>query len=513
MRTSITTASERTSTVPRRDGRSLLVSLITEGTYPFHDGGVSVWCDQMVRGLDGHRFRIDAITTTGIEQPIWKLPRNVVGLRTFPLWSTSALPRPARGCDPATKRALMAFFDGFKSPIDAARSCEHVRRLAAFARDGRLRKALVSDEAVQLVLTSMAKPLTGRNGVSPPRPPRVADAVASLRMLEHFFRPLAEPPLVADLSHAASNGLGVMVAMAAKWERGTPFLLTEHGLYLRERYIAYGPKSLPHHQRAFMLGFFRNLSAAAYHAADVIAPGSEYNRSWELRTGADPTSIQPIYNGIHTPSFQRSDVEPNVPTLAWVGRIDPLKDVKTLLRAFAEVRDCIPSAKLRVYGGTPRGNEAYYRDCLALRDQLGLAASATFEGRVPSITEAYHAGHVVVSTSISEGFPYSVLEAMASGRAMVATDVGGVREAVGECGLMVPPGDHRAVAAACLELLKDDERRRALAERGRARVLELFTVDLCLARYQNIYVNLADPSEAPTPGVARDSVGATAGVS
>ncbi len=483
-------------------GRSLLVSLITEGTYPFVDGGVSVWCDQLVRGLNGHRFRIEAITATGTEQPVWTRPPNVVGLQKFPIWITSGAPRPSGRCGRTIKRTLQAFFAGFKTPLDGRSSYEQLRTLAAYARDGRLQRALMSDDAVRLVLMSMAQePWSGR-GANRPASPRVADAVASLRMLEHFLRPLAAAPLPADISHATSNGIGVLRALAAKWERGTPFILTEHGVYLRERYIAMGPQSMPHHQRAFLLGFFGSLCAAAYHAADVVAPCCEYNRSWELVSGADPTTIQPVYNGIHALSFEPSSSEPSVPTLAWVGRIDPLKDIKTLLRAFAEVRLRIPEARLRMYGGTPLGNEGYHRECVALQHQLGLGECATFEGRFTSITEAYHSGHVLVSTSISEGFPYSVLEAMASGRAMVATDVGGVREAVGDCGLMVTPRDHKAIARACIELLTDDVRRRSLAQLGRARVLERFTLALCLARYESIYENLdgrVNPIAASAP--------------
>ena len=486
--------------------RSLLVSLVTEGTYPFHDGGVSVWCDQMVRGLAGHQFRIEAITTTGSERPFWTLPSNVVALRTHPLWSGLPGPSASATCDPEVEHTLREFFGTFQRPIDAAASHEHLRRLHIAARDGRLQPALMSDVAVQLALDAMAEPPPNREVGSPPRRASVADAVASLRMLEHLLRPLARPTEFADLCHATSNGLGMLIAMATKWEWGTPVILTEHGLYLRERYIALGPASMPHHQRAFMLGFFRNLSAAAYAAADVVAPGSEYNRGWEVVTGADPNSIEPIYNGIDAPSFAKADGEPDVPTLVWLGRIDPLKDVKTMLRAFAIVRDVLPGSRLRIFGGTPRGNEGYHRECLDLHERLALGDSATFEGRIPSITDAYHAGHVVVSTSISEGFPYSILEAMASGRAMVATDVGGVREAIGDCGLMVEPRDERGVAEACLELLTNHARRTEFAEFGRRRVLERFTLDLCLARYEGVYEYLTDdvplataPAGTPLP--------------
>ena len=87
----------------RVSDRSLNVSLITEGTYPFHDGGVSVWCDQIVRGLAPDRFRIDAITAGLDDTACWMFPENVAEVRRIPLWgpdhSTSPVPAP-RPFDP-----------------------------------------------------------------------------------------------------------------------------------------------------------------------------------------------------------------------------------------------------------------------------------------------------------------------------------------------------------------------------------------------------------------------------
>jgi len=78
---------------------------------------------------------------------------------------------------------------------------------------------------------------------------------------------------------------------------------------------------------------------------------------------------------------------------------------------------------------------------------------------------------VVALTSISEGFPYTVVEAMACGRTVVCTDVGGVSEAVGDAGIVVPPRDIAAVADGCLRLLEDDDLRHDLAAKARTRVL------------------------------------------
>lgn len=129
------------------------------------------------------------------------------------------------------------------------------------------------------------------------------------------------------------------------------------------------------------------------------------------------------------------------------------------------MRSELPEATLRLFGGTPRGGEAYRERCEALADSLDQGGAVTFEGRVEDIRDAYAAGNVVMLSSISEGFPFTLIEAMSCGRATVSTDVGGVREAVGPAGLVVPPRDPDAMAAAALELLGDPVRRAAMGKR------------------------------------------------
>jgi glycosyltransferase involved in cell wall biosynthesis len=183
-----------------------------------------------------------------------------------------------------------------------------------------------------------------------------------------------------------------------------------------------------------------------------------------------------------------------------------VKDLHTLIRAFALVRDRIPGARLRMFGPIPSGIEVYHASCLRLVEELGLSASATFEGRIPNQADAYRAGHVVALTSVSEGFPYTVVEAMSTGRPTVCTDVGGVAEAVGDAGLVVPPRDHEAVADACLRLLVDQPLRRSFGLRARERVLEMFTLNQWNDAYRSIYAELAGPGEdAPLAGSGQDA--------
>ncbi|MGZ4700079.1 MAG: GT4 family glycosyltransferase PelF [Ilumatobacteraceae bacterium] len=468
------------------------VALITEGTYPFHDGGVSVWCDQMVRGLAPDRFHIDAITAGLDDKVCWQFPENVAEVRRIPLWGRTARIRPATRLSSSIASALEPFLMSITTGDVDGSFLPSLQALAAHARDGSLPAALNTNAAIELTLRSMRATSISRRVEADPPPPTIADAATALTYFEHFLRPLAVDPARVDLCHSSSNGLGALLAMSAKWTHGTPFLLTEHGVYLRERYIEYAPGKVSHAQRAFLLGFYKHLSLAAYEMADAIAPGSDYNRRWQQAIGADVDKIEPIHNGIDVDEFKSTAAKTEHPTLVWVGRIDPLKDVKTLLKAFVRVRKSIPNARLRIYGGTPPGNEGYQRECLDLRDKLGLETSAAFEGRVRSISDAYLSGDVVVATSISEGFPYAVLEAMASGRAMIATDVGGVSEAIDDAGILVPPQDEVSLANACIKLLGNPQLRTALANDGRERVRSRFMVELSNERYSEVYDDLVD---------------------
>ena len=287
------------------------------------------------------------------------------------------------------------------------------------------------------------------------------------------------------MCHAVSNGLAALPALAAKWSSATPLLLTEHGLYLRERLLAHRPGTMNAHVRSLLLRFFKRLVETTYLMADRIAPVSHYCQLWELKSGAQHTQIQPVHNGIDPDTFSYDPGEPAEPTLVFVGRIDPLKDIETLLRAFALVRRAVPGARLRMFG--PRESVTYGRRCDALVSELELGGSAVFEGPVAAPAEAYRAGQVVLLTSISEGFPFAVLEAMACGRPVVATDVGGVAEAVAQAGILVPPRDPVAVAEATIALLGDPARRHALGFRARLRVISHFTVSRCVSDYRDLY--------------------------
>ncbi len=406
------------------------IALLAEGTYPFHPGGVSVWCDQLIRGLAPHRFTVHAITAGDDDELLWDIPDNVDELRHIALWG--ATPSPARSV--RNSEELLSTFrqltESMVRPDGEPGFLGALRRLYELSTEAPLVGALFTDRALEILLGAMQQAsLSDRDSGTDPVPVTIHDASVALGLIEHQLRPLFAKPPEADLCHATANGLSVLLALGAYWAHETPLVLSEHGIYLRERYLAFGSHQFTFPVRSILLRFYRRLTWAGYQIASSIAPGSEYNRQWLEANGAAPERIHPVYNGVDVANFADSSSEPEIPTLVWLGRIDPLKDVETLIRSFAQVRRVMPEARLRIYGSASAENQRYLDRCVSLKDSLDLGDSATFEGRVESVVDAYHSGHIVLLTSISEGFPYTLIEAMASGMPTVATDVGGVREA------------------------------------------------------------------------------------
>ena len=486
-----------------------------------------------MRGMAPHRFTIYSIVAASDLHPTWDLPDNVDALHSIALWGdpqskgsrmfkrvrktlghigdalveeddtpglfsaqrdsaneNAATPR-RQSSSAKTRRdaeahdAFEAFAWSMAKPDGGSEFLDGLHRLFDIAP---LIDSLRSSESLDVLLAVMRRmQLDDRSASIAPSVVTVADACLALDLIERQLRPLFEPPPVVDLCHATSNGLAVLPGLGAYWTYGTPLIISEHGIYLRERYLSINAFTYSRPVRSILLSFFKHLTWSGYQVATAMAPGSEYNVLWLEANGCDPSRIRPIYNGVDAANFIRSSSEPDVPTLVWLGRIDPLKDVETLLHTFARVREVKPETRLRIFGTASKENRGYLTLCEDLADSLGLGDSVTFEGHVESVLDAYHAGDVVLLTSISEGFPYTLIEAMAAGKATVATDVGGVREATGGAGIIVPPRDPQRMADACLIFLNDIGLRNLVGRAARERILSRFTLDHSLAVFGDLY--------------------------
>ncbi|MEU5208290.1 DUF3492 domain-containing protein [Streptomyces sp. NPDC020742] len=521
------------------------IGLLTEGGYPYAPGASQAWCDRLVRGLTGHDIEVYALATQARQEELRapSLPAQVRRVHTAPLWGAfpaghhrGSEERRGRSHGRRERRRFAEHFGAlvtaFTAPpagpegapgappaSKADRFASGLYGLAEQAGDqGGLPVLLRSDDAVRILESACRGPraLPAAHGA------RVADLLAVAAHLELALRPLSldwygdrgTPGLDAvDLCHATSGGAAALPGLVAKRSFGTPLLVTEHGVRLREHYLARAAAPLSAPVRALLAAFQGALAAETYAQAALITPGNTHTRRWQERCGADRARLRTVYPGMDAGRFTAVADAPadDSKTLVWVGSIEPAKDLVALLHAFAEVRRAEPAATLRIVGGVGRHPEApgYLAHCRALAAQLfpDEAADARTVGEnpvsfeelggpeAPLLEEAYASAAVVVLSSVVEGFPRSLVEAMFCGRATVSTDTGAVCEVIGGTGLVVPPRNPRALAAACRALLGDPERRARLGAAARARALELFTVEQNAAAFRGIYLELI--SHAP----------------
>jgi glycosyltransferase involved in cell wall biosynthesis len=483
------------------------IALVTEGTYPTVTGGVSTWCDQLLRGMPEHDWSVVALTATGSEPSVWERPPSVSSVVLFPMWGEQ--PAPARrsrgGADLllGVQDALHSLWDAALAPdgpdaVSQARTA--LRTLVLLSRDTRLGSLLTARGSASAVLTAWREHCADQPRMS------VAEAVTASIVVDRMLSVVDAPLGPVDVVHASSNGAAALVGLAARWRSGTPLLLSEHGVYLRERYLALDDGGYSWAERRAVTAVVRRVCEVAYREAEQVLPVSDFNQRWIRRLGGERTRAVTIRNGVQPDLYEPVGDEPEVPTLSFVGRIDPLKDLHTLVRAFALLRAQLPAARLRLFGPVPRGNEAYRDSVVELVDELGVTDAVTFEGPTNGSRPAIAAGSVVVLSSISEGLPFTVIEAMMCGRATVSTDVGGVAECLdpeGRTGVVVPARDPQAFADACLGLLTDTDRRRAMAAAAREHALSTATLDRALSTYRSVYDAAAAAASPQRPSRVR----------
>jgi glycosyltransferase involved in cell wall biosynthesis len=284
-------------------------------------------------------------------------------------------------------------------------------------------------------------------------------------------------------------GWAVIPGLVQKRLRGTPLLLTEHGVYVREAYLAAARSLDSGCARFISTRIARGLARATYHAADLVAPVTEAHRSWEVALGVPPERIWAIPNGVLSPDTM--EPAPQGKVVVSVGRVNPLKDVETMLRVAAEVLRRHPDAVFRHYGPVSPGQDAYFAQCQRLHRWLYLRDSFRFMGPTKDPRAVIRGANVALMTSISEGFPMAVLEALSQGRPVVTTLVGGVLDAVTGAGLTAAPRDVFGLADATCTLLDDPGLAATLGARGHARVRRRFTQEAMLASYREIFADLS----------------------
>jgi glycosyltransferase involved in cell wall biosynthesis len=234
-------------------------------------------------------------------------------------------------------------------------------------------------------------------------------------------------------------------------------------------------------------------NATARSSAALVAVSKDTRRAYENQ--GYPNRIRVIYNGVAAATADANGlreelfIPADAPLVAEVGRLCDVKGQRELIDAIAR----LPSVRAVLVGADLEQGGAYERALRHHAEELGVTDRVVFAGHRDDAARIVAAADVFALPSWTEGLPLVVLEAMALGRPVVATTVGGTPELVadGETGLLVAPRDVEALTAALKRVLDDTELRRRLGEAGRRRVQERFSADAMTRDVLSIYDEVA----------------------
>lgn len=508
------------------------VCLLLEGTFPYVRGGVSTWVKQMIEGMPHLSFSIVYLGADAETQgePSYELPANVIHLETHFLLDDSP-EEPKNNSWPEKIKSL------------AKSASSNKQRMQQFSANSELHSELrKSNGAIDKSVTDgFTKLMTGRmpieevdlkqgKGAWDTIREKYQDAPEGLDF-NHFFwtvRSMHSPLFTlanivkqapsADVYHSVSTGYAGYLGSMLQGATGKPYIISEHGIYTKEReldlaQVEWIPEELDpfkvglndnmSYLRSVWIRFFLSLGRMSYSSASQVFTLYGGNRKRQIIDGCPEEKLTIIPNGVNVSRFKpvrRAKDAAVPPILALIGRVVPIKDIKTFIRAMQIVRTQLPDAQGWLFGPEDE-DEDYTRECKMLVESLGLSDVVKFQG-FGKPEEIFPAVGLSVLTSVSEGQPLVALEGFAAGIPAVTTDVGSCREliegideedrALGQAGSIVPIADPAAFAEAAVQLLSDDAAWRSASEAAILRVEKYYDEVDMIERYRRVYENQMD---------------------
>ena len=500
------------------------IALVLEGTFPYVSGGVSSWINQIIRAYPEYRYAIVFLGSRREDYGQFKypLPDNVVHFEEHYLHEPGPWhPSPATRRGDAQGEALVQqLLDAFEHGVDSREAMAAFEAVARQMMPGgcvQLGDFLYSKRAWDLICDVYRAHCAD---------PSFVDFFWTIRIMLQplwLLARVAQQLIPVRAVHCASTGYAGFLGGLLAQTRGVPLILSEHGIYTKERKIDLfksewirdnrnvfqrDPTELSYF-RQMWIHFFEWLGRYCYAHADPILALYETNRLRQIQDGAAPERTANIPNGIKLERFASLRLERPAqppPVLCLIGRVVPIKDIKTFIRAMRRVVNQRPDAQGWI-AGPAEEDPAYAEECRNLVRSLGLQEQVKFLG-MQRVEDLMPQIGLVVLSSISEALPLVLLEGYAAGVPVVSTDVGSCRQliegldeadrALGASGMVVPIAEPQLLADAALQLLGDSARWQAASRAGIARVERYYTDTLMFDRYRQVY----DRALVATPGAA-----------
>lgn len=467
------------------------VCLICEGSYPYVSGGVASWIHMLCTEYADIDFTIWSIATTKEDMHEYKyeMPRNIKKIETIyigePYHEVKAKKISLSEYDRNTLRMLIT------SAVDEINWLDVADFIKVHQKN--LMHIILGEDFYECCLSIYQE----REMVSVFR-----DFLWNMRgMYLPLMSALAGEIPKADIYHSVSTGYAGILGSCASYIFDKPFILSEHGIYTREREEDIIRSNwVDGDYKDIWIDFFKKLSAISYFRADVITTLFEKNKSLQIELGCLEEKIQVIPNGVDFKKFYRKvpdkQIEKDSFDIGAILRIVSIKDVKTMLVSFYQIKQNIKNAKLHILGNYDEDPE-YYKECIALKESLGLR-DVTFYGQV-NVSDYVDVFDVLLLTSISEGQPLAVLEGMAAGKPFVCTNVGDCKELIegeedefGLAGYVVPVMNGEEIANAIEKLFYNPLERLQMGRNGQLRVEKYYQKEFFLKKFRKLYEEIGE---------------------
>ncbi len=489
--------------------QKLKVLLILEGTYPYNGGGVATWAHMLCNQIKNVDYTLYSINADFEKKSKYQLSKSVKSVIQVPLWSPlepqellsygkkyyNQVAKKIQEDHNVISSSFIPIFEQFVDLIFQENASvvaidETIYNLWEFFQNHDYKKTMKTQVVWNSFCKTVSEIIQKDNHCSA----TLYDFTVAMRWLYRFLIPISIDVPKADISHLTISGFPVLPALILKYKYGTPIIATEHGVFIRERLIAINASEYSFFLKNFLIKFSETITKLVYYKADIILSVNKFNMIWEKKYGANPNKIEVIYNGIDSELFQPREKPTHlqgIPTVVAAARIFELKDIITMIKSCGVAKRFIPNIKYLVYGDANAVPE-YSDECRKLIAELELEDNFILAGYHEKPHELFCEGDISILTSISEGFPYTVLESMSCGIPVVATDVGGVCEALDEtCGRLCKPRDHEDIGRNVVALLRNENLRKQLGAAARKRVIEEFSIEKFIHEYEQAYDYIA----------------------
>ena len=444
---------------------SVDIMLFSEGTYPYVKGGVSAWILQLIKGLPEYTFGVCFVgaqeIVDGKKMEIsYEFPPNLKHLEVHFLFenNNNKTPRKIKGSEHGFKAVELLYKSFRTSGNDIP---EMLQKISFYTKDVTFTDFLYSKRSWEFISKTYMK--------NCPDVPFV-DYFWTLRNIHKPIWMLAK--IVENLPktkifHAPSTGYAGFLGALASYTTQRPFVLTEHGIYTRERkidmlsadWIEYKKPSLLQQPEEYnyikkmWVDFFTKIGVFCYHRSNHVLSLFSGAQKIQINFGANENRTMVIPNGVDVDGLRATMVNREKtpgPIITLIGRIVPIKDIKTFIRAIKITSEYIPNVEGWLVGAVDEDKE-YVNECQQMAMSLGLKSKKQiFDGNKSDMTlEEIQAstdtiklfGHTDIKkilpksalqtlSSISEGMPLVILEGFAAGVPCVATDVGSCRDLI-----------------------------------------------------------------------------------